>query len=66
MIKLAKVKSINRGKISDNKNDFVASNIINVVDGIPTYSIPNHMKHIDVPRNTKYRLLRRGNVKRNK
>ena len=66
MIKLAKVKSINRGKISDNKNDYVASNIINIVDGIPTHSIPNHMKHIDVPRNTKYRLFRRGNVKRNK
>ena len=53
MIKLAKVKSVNRGRISDDKNNFVASNIVSIVSSIPTHSISNHMKHIDVPRETK-------------
>ena len=64
MIKLAKVKRVNRRRISDNKNNFVASNIVSIVTGIPTHSISNHMKHIDVSRNTKYKLFKRGNVKR--
>ena len=64
MIKLAKVKSVNCGRISDDRNNFVASNIVSVVAGIPTHWISNHMKHIDVPKSTKYRLFRRGNVKR--
>ena len=57
MIKLAKVKSVNRGKISDDKNNFVALKIVSIIDGIPTRSISNHMKHIDVPRNIKYKLF---------
>ena len=62
MIKLAKLKSVNRGRISDDKNKFVASNIVSIVAGIPTHSISNHMKHIDVPKTTKYRLFRRNNI----
>ena len=67
MIKLAKIKvnSVNRGRISDDKNNFVQSNIVSIDDRIPTHSIGDHMKHIDVPKSTKYRLFRRGNVKRN-
>ena len=53
MIKLVKIKSVNRGRISDDKNNFVASNIVSIVSSIPTHSISNHMKHIDVPRETK-------------
>ena len=64
MIKLAKLKSVNRGRISDDKNKFVASNIVSIVAGTPIPSMSNHMKHIDTPRNTKYRLFRRDNVKR--
>ena len=64
MIKLTKLKSINHERLSDDKNNFVASNIVSVVAGIPTHSILNHMKHIDVHKNTTYRLFRRGNVKR--
>ena len=66
MIKLAKVKKINRGRLCDDKNNFVSSNIVSIVSGIPTHSILNHIRHIDVPKNTKYRLFRRGNVKRKK
>ena len=53
MIKLVKVKSVNRGRISDDKNNFVASNIVSIISSIPTHSISNHVKHIDVPRDTK-------------
>ena len=64
MIKLANIKSVNRGRISDDRNKFVASNILSIIASIPTYSISNHMKHINVPRNTKYRWFKRGNVER--
>ena len=64
MINHSKVKSVNCGKLSDDKNKFLASNIVSIVAGIPTHSILNYMKHIDVSRNTKYKLFRRGNVKR--
>ena len=64
MIKIAKEKV--SGRISDDKNNVVTANIVSIVDGLPIHSIGNHMKHIDVPRNTKYRLFKRGNVKRNK
>ena len=62
MIKIAKQKI--RGRISDDKNNFVTANIVSIVDGIPIHSIVDHMKHIDVPRATKYRLFNKGNVKR--
>ena len=62
MIKIAKQKI--RGRISDDKNNFVTANIVSIVDGIPTHSIVDHMKHIDVSRATKYRLFEKGNVKR--
>ena len=55
MIKIAKQKI--RGRISDDKNNFVTANIVSIVDGIPTHSIVDHMKHIDVSRVTKYRLF---------
>ena len=42
----------------------MTANIVSIVDGIPTHSIGNHMKHIDVPKSTKYSLFRIGNVKR--
>ena len=66
MIKLAKIKvnSVIRGRISDDKNNSVTANIVSIVDGIPTHSICNHMKHINVLKSTKYRLFRRGNLKR--
>ena len=65
-IQLAKIKvnSVNRGRICDDKNTFVKANIVSIVDGIPTHSIGNHMKHIDVPKSTKYKLFKRGNIKR--
>ena len=59
MIKITREKV--RGRISDDKNNFVTTNI---VAGIPIYSIVDHMKHIDVPRSTKYRLFNKGNVKK--
>ena len=64
MLELAKVKGVNRGRINDDKINFVASNMVRIVAGILTHSISNHMKYINVPRNTEYRLFRRGNVKR--
>ena len=66
MINLTKVKvnCVNRGRISDDKNNFITANIVSIVAGTPTHSISNHMKDIDVPRTTKYRLFRRDNVKR--
>ena len=65
-IKLAKVKvnCVNRERISDDKNNFVTANILSIVAGTPTHSICSHMKHIDVPKITNYRLFRRGNVKK--
>ena len=65
MINLAKLKvnCVNRGRKSYDKNNFVTSNIVSIVSGTPTHSITNHIKHIDVPKTTKYRLFRRGNVK---
>ena len=62
MIKMAKQKTT--GRISDDKNNFVTANILSIVAGIPTHSIVDHMKHIDVARATKYRLFNKGNVKR--
>ena len=62
MIKIAKEKV--RGRISDDKNNFVTSNIVSIVAGIPAHSIVDHMKHIDVPWSTKYRLFNKGNVKK--
>ena len=62
MIKIAKQKI--RGRISDDKNNFVRANIVSIVAGIPTHSIVDHMKYIDVPRTTKYRLFNKGNIKR--
>ena len=62
MIKIAKEKV--RGRISDDKNNFVTANIVSIVAGIPTHSIVDHMKHIDVSRTTKYRLFNKGKVKR--
>ena len=53
MIKLAKVKNVNSGRISDNKNNFVSLKIVSIVASIPTHLILNHMKHIDVPKTTK-------------
>ena len=64
MIELEKVKSVNHGRINNDKSNFVASNMVSIVAGILSHSISNHMKYIDVPRNTEYRLFRRGNVKR--
>ena len=68
MIKLAKVKikCANRGRISDDKNNFVTANIVSIDSGTPTQSIVDHMKQINVSKTTKYRLFRRGNVKRKK
>ena len=59
IIKLVKVKvySVNRGRISDDKNNVVASNIVSIVAGIQLHSISNHMNHIDVPKTTIYILL---------
>ena len=61
-IKIAKQEI--RGRISDDKNNFVTKNIVSIVAGIPTHSIVDHMKYIDVSRSTKYRLFNKGNVKR--
>ena len=65
-IKLAKVKLkyVNRGRISDDQNNFVTSNTVSIVADIPTHSIGNHMKHIDISRTNKYSLFRRENLKR--
>ena len=62
MIKMAKQKTT--GRIGDDKNNFVTANIVSIVVGIPTHSIVDHMKHIDVSRTTKYRLFNKGKVKR--
>ena len=62
MIKIAKQKI--RGRISDDNNNFVTSNIVSIVTRIPTHSIVDHMEHIDVPLSTKYRFFDKGNVKR--
>ena len=51
MIKSAKQKI--RGRISDDKNNFVTSSIVRIVAGIPIHSIVDHMRNIDVPRSTK-------------
>ena len=65
-IKLAKekVNNVNRGRIRDNKNTFVALNVVSIVTGTPAHLISNHMKHIDVPKTTNYILFRIGNVRR--
>ena len=62
MIKIAKEKV--KGRISDDKNNFVTVHIVSIVAGIPIHSIVDHMRNIDVPRSTKYRLFNKGNVKR--
>ena len=64
MIKTALQKTKKRGRTSDDKNNFVTANIVSIVAGNPTYSINDHMKHIDVSRKTRYRLFNKGNVKR--
>ena len=64
MIKISKVKV--RGRISDDKNNFVTANIVSIVAGITIHSIVDHIKNIDVPLSTKYRLFNKGNVKRKK
>jgi len=64
MIKMAMIKQKTTGRISDDKNNFVTANIVSIVAGIPTHSIVDHMKHIDVPQTTKYRLFNKGKVKR--
>ena len=46
MLELAKVKGVNRGRINDDKINFVASNMVRIVAGILTHSISNHMKYI--------------------
>ena len=45
-----KVNSGKREKTSDDNNNVVTANIVSIVVGISTYSICNHMKHIDVPK----------------
>ena len=66
MINLEKVKlnSINRGRISYDKNNFVTANIVSILVSTPTHLISNNMKHIDVPKTVKYRLFGRSKVKR--
>ena len=46
MTKLAKVKikCANRGRISDDKNNFVTANIVSIDSNTPTQSIVDHMK----------------------
>ena len=51
MIKIAKQKI--KGRISDDKNNFVTVNIVSIVAGILIHSIVDHMRNIDVPRSTK-------------
>ena len=62
MIKISKQKI--RGRISDDKKNFVTSNIVSIVAAIPIHLINDHMKHISVPWTTKYRFFNKGNVKR--
>ena len=64
MITTALQKTKKRGRTSDDKNNFVTANIVSIVDGIPTHTILDHMKYIDVARTTKYRLFNTGYVKR--
>ena len=66
MINLEKVKlnSINRGRISYDKNNFVTANIVSILVSTPIHLISNNMKHIDVPKTVKYRLFGRSKVKR--
>ena len=59
-----KVNSVKGGRIRDDKNKFVTVTIVSIIADTLTHSIGNHMKHIDVPKTTKYRLFRRGNIKR--
>ena len=53
MLKFAKVNGVKRGKITDDKNNILAENIVSIVIGIPTNSISNHMEYIDIPRSTR-------------
>ena len=55
MLNLVKVKvySINRGRISDDKNKFVTSNIVSIVTATLVHSTGNYMKHINVPKTLK-------------
>ena len=59
MLKFAKVNGVKRGKITYDKNNCLAENVVSIVIGIPTNSISNHMKYIDIPRSTKYKLFKK-------
>ena len=59
MIKLAKVNSVKYGRITDDKNIVLITNIIRIIANTSTNSISNRMKHIEIPKTTKYRLLKK-------
>ena len=56
-MKLAKVNSVKYGRITDDKNIVLITNIIRIIANTSTNSISNRMKHIEIPKTTKYRLL---------
>ena len=63
MIKIASESSTKRGRITNDKNSYVIINFVSI-SGTPTTSIFNYIKHIDLPKTTKYILFSKGNAKR--
>ena len=61
MLKISSESS--RGRITDDKNRYVITNFVSIF-GIPTSSISNYAKYMDLPRSTKYQLFNKDNVKR--
>ena len=63
MLKIASESSTKRGRITNDKNSYVIINFVSI-SSTPTTSIFNYIKHIDLPKTTKYRLFSKGNAKR--
>ena len=59
MIKLEKLNIVKRGRITDDRNNLLTVNIVNIVADTPTNFICNHMRHIDIPKTVRCRLLKK-------
>ena len=63
MLKIASESSSKHERKTNDKKSCVMTNFVSV-SGTPTSSISNDIKHIDLPKTTKYILFSKGNAKR--
>ena len=63
MLNISFERSTKRWRITDDKNTYVMTKFVSN-PGIQSSSIFNHIKHIDFPRSTKYRLFNKGSARR--